>query len=148
VSHSSMQKKMAPTGIHQHLLNIYGDQTVDVCIVRWWMVSFSSCDSDSGTSSLIQIFMSVARRLMFFDGKNGQLTVVTMLKTSALWLSICSINWCYCTLWICCCFHGNLQEALLPEQPTYFNFSGDFVRRIKNKTKQNKKYRSILIPDI
>ena len=29
---------MAPTDIHQHLLNIYGDQTVDVSTVRQWVV--------------------------------------------------------------------------------------------------------------
>ena len=27
-------EKMAPTDIHQHLLNIYGDQTVDVSTVK------------------------------------------------------------------------------------------------------------------
>ena len=27
-------EKMAPTDIHQHLLNVYGDQTVDVSTVR------------------------------------------------------------------------------------------------------------------
>ena len=27
-------EKMAPTHIHQHLLNIYGDQTVDASTVR------------------------------------------------------------------------------------------------------------------
>ena len=39
-------EKMAPTDIHQHLLNIYGDQTVDVSTVRQWVVCFSSGDSD------------------------------------------------------------------------------------------------------
>ena len=31
-----MQKKTAPTDTHQHLLNVYGDQTVDVSTVRQW----------------------------------------------------------------------------------------------------------------
>ena len=44
---SSMQEKMAPTGIHQHLLNMYGDQTMHVSAVRWWVVLFSSDDSRS-----------------------------------------------------------------------------------------------------
>ena len=35
-------EKMAPIDIHQHLLNIYGDQTMDVSTVRWWVVYFSS----------------------------------------------------------------------------------------------------------
>jgi len=40
----SMLEKNADT--HQHLLNIYGDQMADVSSVRWWVVCFSSCDSD------------------------------------------------------------------------------------------------------
>ena len=28
-------EKMAPTDIHQHLLNVYGDLTVDVSTVKW-----------------------------------------------------------------------------------------------------------------
>ena len=43
---SSMQKKMASSAIHRHLLNIYGDLTVDVRTVRWRVVQFSSDDSD------------------------------------------------------------------------------------------------------
>ena len=33
-------RKMAPTGIHRCLLNGYGDPTVDVSTVRWWVVGF------------------------------------------------------------------------------------------------------------
>jgi len=36
---------MAPTDIHWCVLNIYGEQTVS--IVRWWVVRFSSGDSNS-----------------------------------------------------------------------------------------------------
>ena len=39
-------EKMAPIDIHQHLLNIYGDQTMDVSTVRWWVVYFSSGSSN------------------------------------------------------------------------------------------------------
>ena len=38
---------MAPTDIHWCLLNFYGDQTVDVSTVRWWLVSFSNGDSST-----------------------------------------------------------------------------------------------------
>ena len=31
-------EKIASADIHQHLLNIYGDQTVAVSAVRWWVV--------------------------------------------------------------------------------------------------------------
>ena len=39
-------EKMAPTDIHQCFLNVYGDQTEDVSIVRWWVVHFSSDNCD------------------------------------------------------------------------------------------------------
>ena len=39
-------EKLAPTDIHQCLLNVSGDQTVDVSTVRRWLVCFSSGDSD------------------------------------------------------------------------------------------------------
>ena len=39
-------EKTAPSDIHRHLPNVYGDQTVDVSKVRRWVVCFSSGDSD------------------------------------------------------------------------------------------------------
>ena len=39
-------EKIAPNDIHRHLLNVYGDQTVDVNTVRRWVARFSSGDSD------------------------------------------------------------------------------------------------------
>ena len=54
-------EKMAPTDIHWHFLNIYGDQTVDVSTVKWWVVCFSK--GDSGSPLLVEIFMSVAHSL-------------------------------------------------------------------------------------
>jgi len=38
------REKILHIGIHQHLLNVYGDQTVDVSTVRQRMVHFSSGD--------------------------------------------------------------------------------------------------------
>lgn len=58
-------EKMAPTDIHQCLLNIYGDQMVDVNTVRWWCLS-----SGSKLPPLVQIFMSAACRLLFISGEN------------------------------------------------------------------------------
>ena len=43
---------MAPTDIHQLLLNVDGDQIVDVSTVSQWVVHFSSCDSDMKTSHI------------------------------------------------------------------------------------------------
>ena len=39
-------EKMAPTDIHQHFLKVYGDQTVDVSTVRWWITHFSGGDNE------------------------------------------------------------------------------------------------------
>jgi len=60
---------MAPTEIHQHLLNIYGNQTVDVKTLRQWVEHFSSGDSGSGSPTLVQIFISTACRLLLIAGE-------------------------------------------------------------------------------
>jgi len=39
-------EKIAPIDIHQCLLNVYGDHTVDVSTVMWWVARFSSGDCD------------------------------------------------------------------------------------------------------
>ena len=57
---SSMWKKIAPIDIQRCLLNINGDQRVDVSTVRQWVVCFISGDSNSGSPLLVQIFMSTA----------------------------------------------------------------------------------------
>ena len=64
-------EKMAPTDIHQHLLNVSGDQTVDVSTVRQWVVHFSSGESDSGLLVLVWMFMSLACRFLLIAGKNA-----------------------------------------------------------------------------
>jgi hypothetical protein len=38
-------EKIGPIDIHRRLLNVYGDQTVDVSTVRLWVVCFSRGDS-------------------------------------------------------------------------------------------------------
>jgi len=78
----SMQKKMPSTDIHQCLLNIHGDQSVDVNTARWWVVHFSSDNSYGGSPLLVQIFMSMACWLLFIRGQNAELMVVTTLKSS------------------------------------------------------------------
>ena len=76
--------KMAPSDVHRCLLSIYGDQTVDVSTVRWWVVLFSCGDSSSGPPLLVQIVMSMACRFLFIADKSAQLMVVMMLKNSVL----------------------------------------------------------------
>ena len=73
---------MAAIDIHQCLLNVSGDQTVDVNTVRQWVVCFSS--GDCGSPPLVQVFTNAACRLLFIAGENAELMVVSMLKTSVL----------------------------------------------------------------
>lgn len=73
-------EKISPIDIHQHLMNVYGDQTVDVSIVKWWVLHINSGDSDRGSVPLVQIFTSTVYRLLYITGKNAQLMVVIMLK--------------------------------------------------------------------
>jgi len=63
--------------IHWHLLNVYGNQGVDVSTVRQWMVFFSSDDSNmqdkpcSRWQDGSQVFTSVACRLLLIAGENA-----------------------------------------------------------------------------
>ena len=64
-------EKMVPIDVHQHLLNVYGDQTVDVGTVRQWVVHFSSGDSEVKKKPCSRWpcrFLSAARRLLFIGG--------------------------------------------------------------------------------
>ena len=40
------EEKVASIDIHQCLLNVYGDQTVDMSTVSWWVVCFSSGENN------------------------------------------------------------------------------------------------------
>ena len=51
-------EKMVANDIHQCFLNIHEDQTVEVSTVGWWVVHFSSGDSNSGSPLLVQTFTS------------------------------------------------------------------------------------------
>ena len=62
-------EKMAPIDIHRCLLNIYGDQTVDVSAMKRWVVFFSGGDSNSELPMPVQIFTNASCRLMFMAGK-------------------------------------------------------------------------------
>ena len=59
-------EKTAPTDNHQHLLNIYGDQAVDVSTVR---LTSSNGSSNTMSPPFMQIFMSAACRLLFTVAK-------------------------------------------------------------------------------
>ena len=64
-------EKMAPTDIHWCLLNVYGDQTMDVSTVMQRVGYFSNGDSDSRSPLLVQIFTSAACRLFSIAGENA-----------------------------------------------------------------------------
>jgi len=64
-------EKIAPTDIHQHFLNIYGDQTMDVSTARWWVVHFSKGDSERVIYAGANFYECGMRALLFITGKNA-----------------------------------------------------------------------------
>jgi len=63
--------------------------------VRQWVVHFSSGDSDSWSTLLVQILASSACRLLFIAGENAQLVVLPVFKKtvkSVVKLRICTIK--------------------------------------------------------
>ena len=58
-------KKMVPTDINKHMLNVDGNQPVDVSTVRRWVVHFSSGESNSRSPPLVQMEC----RLLFIAGE-------------------------------------------------------------------------------
>jgi len=73
-------EKMAPIDICQCLLNKDRDQTVNVRTVRWWVVHFSSGNSNSGLPLLVQISINGACRLLFIVGAIAQLVMVDCVE--------------------------------------------------------------------
>ena len=63
-------EKVALTDWHQCLLNVCGDQKVDVNTVRWLTLCFNSSNSDSGLPPLVQIVTSKTCMLLFITGEN------------------------------------------------------------------------------
>ena len=66
-------EKISSTDTHWHLLNVSGDQPMDVSTVRGegYMVHFSSSDSGNGSPPLVQISTSVTCKLFFIAGENA-----------------------------------------------------------------------------
>lgn len=76
---------MAPNDIHQCLLNIYGDHTMNVSRLKHRALHFSSNAVIAAVKPLlVKIFMSIACRLFMISGENAWLMVVTMLENSIL----------------------------------------------------------------
>jgi len=47
----------------------YRDQIVNVSTLKWWLMCFSSGNSNTGSFLLVHIFMCTAGRLLFIAGK-------------------------------------------------------------------------------
>jgi len=80
---SVVGKRMAHAEIYQSLLNVCGDQTVDVSTERWWVVCFSNghCDLKNKSYSRWPCrFLSVVCRILFITGENAQLLVSMLGK--------------------------------------------------------------------
>ena len=77
-------EKNSPADIHQCMLSVYGDQTVDVSTMRQWVVRFSNSNSavkdKPHSRKAMKIFMSAECRLLFIGGKNAELMVVTIVE--------------------------------------------------------------------
>ena len=76
-------EKNAVTDIHWHLLNFFGHQTVDMGMMMWWVLCFSSGGSESGSPLLVQIIVGVAGKLSFIAGENMYL-ICWLLKNNLL----------------------------------------------------------------
>jgi transposase len=102
-------EKVAPNDIHRCLLNIYGDQTVDVSTVWQWVARFSSGDSDvkdkprSGWPCR-DVTPRNEERLDQFIRANWR--IMTRELCAELNISFNALL-CYCAVCIYCSFHGN-----------------------------------------
>ena len=102
-------KKTVPNDIHRRLLNVYGDETVDVSTVRWWVVRFSSGDSEvkdkprSGRPCTV-VTPRNEERLDQFTRVNRRITTRELCRE----LNICfnTLETMVATLEYCS-FHGN-----------------------------------------
>jgi len=81
-------QKIAPLDIHQCLLDVNGDKTVDVSTVRWWVVCFSCGNSNMKDNLRFEqprrFLLGMACMLLVIAGENTQIMVATMLQNSVL----------------------------------------------------------------
>ena len=81
-------EKMAPTDIHWCFLNIFGDQRVDVNTVRWWVVHFSSGDSDwKDKPRYAQMALHICPTM------EGSISINSFLQISKLQPRNCVLSW-------------------------------------------------------
>ena len=67
ISPCELKKKIASTDIHWCLLNVYGNQSMDVITVRCWVVRFSSGGSKSGSPYHWQWWKCIANGSDYFE---------------------------------------------------------------------------------
>jgi hypothetical protein len=102
-------EKMAPNDIHWCLLNVYGDQTVDVSTVRQWVARFSSGDSEVKDSPHFKLPCTTVtpqnkERLNQLIHANRWITTRELCTELNIGFSALL---CYCAVCIYCSFHGN-----------------------------------------
>lgn len=70
-------RKIASNDIHRHLLNVYGDQTMNVSLVKWLIKRFSSGDSNGCDKTHSKCGSSMC---VFLAGNKAYLMMVCMWK--------------------------------------------------------------------
>lgn len=88
---SCMQKKIAQIENYQCLQNIYREQTVNVSIVRWCVICFSSCDNVYDEPYLQMWYASSSWERYIISG----VTIDIWKKNSVLYVETCSIQQIY-----------------------------------------------------
>ena len=101
-------EKISPTDIHWHLLNIYGDQTVDVNTVVWCVSAFETATWKTGQvlgshadfhKHVFQSFVHCWQKFIATGGEYVEKYVEYFVAENLL------CQYC-CTLCVYCSFHG------------------------------------------
>ena len=91
---------MAPTDIHWCLLNVYGDQTVDVSTVRQWVVCFYSSDSNMKTSHVVDSHSQLSHHKMKSVSISSSMLIGGLQPGNCVWnwmsASVCWEQWWQC----------------------------------------------------
>ena len=79
-------EKMAPTDIPLHLVSVYGEQTVNVSTLRWWVMHYSSEDSDGKRQTMFWLSIYILRKEKHLNQFicTNLLMLLTVLKNSIL----------------------------------------------------------------
>jgi len=76
-------EKMVPIDFYSCLLNVSGDQTVDLSIAKWWVVHFSSGNSDLKDKTHSRLPCTAA------IPQNDEVSISSSARISGLWAELC-----------------------------------------------------------